>query len=178
MIFAPYILLAFAGLLSLVSASPSRSHHRRGVGSKYLNDKRVISAFLTAHNDVRAAHGAADLTWSYTLAAKADIWASDCVWAHTNGVLLDTPYGENMVAAPGHLSIQAAVDAFTQDEFQYKPSKPTYNHWTQVVWKDTTEVGCAVSQCNNIFDDLATYYVCFYNPPGNVVGQALANVQI
>jgi hypothetical protein len=34
-------------------------------------------------------------------------------------------------------------------------------------------LGCAFSLCNNIFEAAtAWYYVCLYNPAGNVVGQA------
>ncbi|KAJ7591670.1 CAP domain-containing protein [Mycena floridula] len=178
MLFASYTLLALAGFFSFVSAGRSRMH-RRGVGSQYIHNKQVIAAFLDAHNEIRQAHDAVDLTWSDTLAEKADLWASNCVWSNTNGVLLNEPYGENMVAASGHISIEQAVNAFTQDENQYNPNKPVYNHFTQVVWKSTTEVGCAVSQCSNIFQDsnAATYIVCLYNPPGNIIGQTSDNVQ-
>ena len=47
-------------------------------------------------------------------------------------------------------------------------------HWTQVVWKGTTQVGCAVATCNNIFPAKygpAKYYVCEYYPQGNIIGQ-------
>jgi hypothetical protein len=36
----------------------------------------------------------------------------------------------------------------------YDPKNPTYSHFTQVVWKATTELGCSLYICNNnnIFD--------------------------
>jgi len=40
-------------------------------------------------------------------------------------------------------------------------------HYTQVVWKDTKEVGCAAYQC----DDDSQVWVCQYTPAGNYIGQ-------
>jgi hypothetical protein len=34
----------------------------------------------------------------------------------------------------------------------YDPKNPTYSHFKQVVWKSTTQVGCAVATCSGIFD--------------------------
>jgi len=76
---------------------------------------------------------------------------------------------------------------------QYDPKNPVYSHFTQVVWKSTTQVGCAVAKCSGIFDakygvcptvpspgvktdylfdrQPAQFYVCEYSPPGNVIGE-------
>ncbi|KAF8165568.1 CAP domain-containing protein [Crassisporium funariophilum] len=136
---------------------------------------RQIDAFLDAHNTVRALHNATDLTWSNALATRAEFWADHCEFKHTNGQLSNQLYGENIVAGTGNFSITAAVATFVQDQDKYDPANPSFLHFTQVVWKSTTELGCAVSQCDGIFDPLlgkASLYVCLYNPVGNVVGQA------
>ena len=39
-------------------------------------------------------------------------------------------------------------------------------HYTQIVWSNSTEVGCGMVTCDG-FD----IWVCQYNPAGNVVGQ-------
>jgi len=138
-------------------------------------------AFLVAHNIIRAEHNATALQWSTNLAQKAASWADQCQFKHTNGVLSDELYGENIVAGTGLFPITSALATFVQDQGQYDPVNPTYLHFTQVVWKSTTELGCAVSQCNGIFDKSlgsASLYVCLYSPVGNVIGQAPENVQV
>ena len=44
-------------------------------------------------------------------------------------------------------------------------------HYTQVIWRNTKQVGCGYAQCidkNGFTDEI---WVCNYNPPGNFVGQ-------
>lgn len=57
---------------------------------------------------------------------------------------------------------------------KYDASSPSASDFTQMIWKSTTEVGCAVAECSDIFSPsfgVARYYVCEYFPAGNVVGQ-------
>jgi hypothetical protein len=44
-------------------------------------------------------------------------------------------------------------------------------HFTQVVWRQTTQLGCGVSTCRGM-----DIWVCEYDPPGNVQGQYRQNV--
>jgi pathogenesis-related protein 1 len=139
--------------------------------------------FVVAHNAIRAAHVAPPLSWSDDLAAKAASWVDQCHFRHTGGVLSDTPYGELHVAATGNFSVVDAVQTFVQDESDYNPRHPTLNHFTQVVWSSTTQLGCARATCQDLFGSGpkrpqpdATYYVCLYDPPGNVAGDAPENV--
>ncbi|GAW08618.1 CAP domain-containing protein [Lentinula edodes] len=141
-----------------------------------------ITQYLAAHNTIRAVHDAPLLIWSDDLAIGAQAWANACNFKHSDGVLSELPYGENMAAATGDFGINAAVESFMSDEDSYDPSSPTFSDFTQIVWKNTTTVGCAYNtQCGNIFpssSSMATLHVCLYNPPGNVVGEADENVQV
>lgn len=60
----------------------------------------------------------------------------------------------------------------TRDVGDYNPGNPKPSHFTQVVWKSTQRVGCAVTTCGGIFgpNSKAQYHVCEYFPAGNVIG--------
>lgn len=63
----------------------------------------------------------------------------------------------------------------------YYPSTAT-GHFTQLVWKNTTQVGCSRKECNagqqgGHGDAPGWYVVCEYAPAGNVIGAFVDNVQ-
>jgi len=128
-------------------------------------------AYLNGHNTVRAQHGAVALTWDDTLAAAAQKWANNCKFQHSGGSL--GPYGENLAAGTGDFTIAQGLNAWASEPYTGQPS-----HFTQMVWKATTKVGCAVQSCTGILgSDPAQFYVCEYSPQGNVIGQFDQNVQ-
>ncbi len=47
------------------------------------------------------------------------------------------------------------------------PQGASCDHYTQIVWAETTDVGCGMSVCEN----KGQIWVCEYYPAGNVVGQ-------
>ncbi|CAE6415913.1 unnamed protein product [Rhizoctonia solani] len=137
-----------------------------------------IDAYLKGHNDIRAQHGASPLTWATDLAAAAAKWAENCVWEHSQGKV--GAFGENLAAGTG-LGAAAAVKMWTDEASEYNPASPQYSHFTQVVWKATTEVGCAVRSCNGLlsgYSGAVNFHVCEYRKPGNVIGQFAENVQV
>ncbi|KIK04705.1 hypothetical protein K443DRAFT_130699 [Laccaria amethystina LaAM-08-1] len=172
-----YIFISFGFLPHFFASAAPRPRFTKhsALARGLVSDSADITAFLAEHNTVRAAHNAPPLTWSGELALKAAIWANMCQFKHSDGLLSYKPYGENIVAATGDFSIPAAMGTFVQDAADHNPANPTYTHFTQVIWKSTTQLGCAVSKCDSIFDrsfGKATLYVCLYNPAGNVVGDA------
>ena len=76
--------LILASLLAGVSAMPTGELDSRATSAE-------ITQWLKAHNDERAAHGAAALTWNQALADKAADWANGCVFEHSNA-------GQNLAA--------------------------------------------------------------------------------
>lgn len=80
----------------------------------------------------------------------------------------------------------AAINAWAIEDKYYHYSPTTgfsekTGHFTQLVWKATTDVGCSVTDCSASNDGNGTqgykkgdaqgwFLVCEYWPPGNVVG--------
>lgn len=70
--------------------------------------------------------------------------------------------------------MSASVDAWGSEREKYNFKKPGFSketgHFTQLVWSNTTSVGCGRVNCNGENGTPGWYVVCEYYPPGNVVG--------
>ncbi|AET40702.1 CAP domain-containing protein Ecym_6326 [Eremothecium cymbalariae DBVPG len=137
-------------------------------------DQNFASQVLNLHNDYRRQHEASMLTWNDTLYKKAQEYANNAVVC--NGTLIHSkyPYGENL--ALGYNS-SAAIAAWYDENKIYNYNQPGFSrstgHFTQMVWKNTTSIGCAYIICGEYYGQ---YTICEYDPPGNVEGQYADNV--
>ncbi|GLJ27171.1 hypothetical protein SUGI_0532650 [Cryptomeria japonica] len=132
---------------------------------------KVVEAFLVPHNEARKEVGVPPLSWSPKLTTYARNYArerrGDCLLQHSEG----SPYGENIFWGSGrHWTPQQAVKAWVDEKKWYIYSNntctgPDCSHYTQIVWRTTTSVGCAVIKCNS--GD--TFMTCNYDPPGNYI---------
>lgn len=143
---------------------------------------------VAAHNRWRKTVGAPPLKYSPELAASAQEWANHlkesnhCQMQHSKP---DGQYGENLFWASamewsdGRRELQkvgpkTVVDDWGKErtDYNYKNNScakgKMCGHYTQLVWKSTTTVGCAVALCK---DTLEQVWVCQYQPPGNWVGK-------
>ena len=133
-------------------------------------EKKMI---LERHEFWRADVGLGPLEWSDEMAVLADDWAKklakNCGFKHRP----NNNYGENLFyGTAGYYTAADAVNAWGEEKADYnyaknkcKPNKMC-GHYTQIVWKTTTKVGCAKSICNG-----NVIWVCNYDPPGNWVGE-------
>ncbi len=121
---------------------------------------------IETHNAFRAKHHAPALQWDNELANYAYRHASQCNFAHTHG-----PYGENLAA--GYATPEDALTAWYNEQQYYSYSNPHFSmstgHFTQLVWKSTTKVGCALVPCNGSRGTPGQYIVCEYSPAGNMI---------
>ncbi len=129
-----------------------------------------ISRWLDSHNQYRSQHQVDPVSWSTEVAASAQAYADTCPTGHSQ-----SGYGENL--AWGYPSIESVVTAWYDEETDYDYNDPGFSsgtgHFTQVVWKGTTEIGCALTtDCPS----WSRTWVCQYNPPGNYIGQFAENV--
>jgi hypothetical protein len=83
-------------------------------------------------------------------------------------------YGENL--AQGYATPTLAIDSWADEESDYNYEKRKFSievgHFTQLVWKNTTSVGCGAADC----DSAGWLLICEYWPPGNVIGEFGRNV--
>ncbi|MEM6791894.1 MAG: CAP domain-containing protein [Myxococcota bacterium] len=142
-----------------------------------------LEGILAAHNDARAAHGQAPLTWDDDLEAIAAAWGAACTddeppagLIDHNGGRSDTYpeyVGENIYASSAATSGPAAVTAWMSEEADYdydaNSCQGVCGHYTQVVWAETTKVGCAIANCPSL--QFGWGVVCNYAPGGNVGGR-------
>ncbi|KID74505.1 Protein PRY2 [Metarhizium brunneum] len=116
---------------------------------------------LAAHNFFRSQHGVDDLKWSDALASKAQNWANDCKYQHSNGG------GENLAVNSAAGDWGSFVNMWGSERKKYNFDNGGFSkdtgHFTQVVWKGTENVGCGQKSCSG----LGVYVVCNYDPPGN-----------
>jgi pathogenesis-related protein 1 len=141
---------------------------------------------LEAHNQARASARPTPqpplppLRWSAEAAKVAASWAARCTFEHNPE---RGPFGENLAAAtPGAWTTPDAVMDWNSEAAHYDLARNSCargkvcGHYTQLVWRNTTHVGCAKQTCtkNSPFGrEFPTweFWVCNYAPPGNVVGE-------
>lgn len=158
-------LLASSASLLVGAVSPERSFQQR---------------LLSAHNIERAAVGVGPLTWNTRLAASAQAWADHLAatgrFQHAPDSTAD-PQGENLwEGTRGYYSIEDKVGAWSREKRYFRtgtfPANSTtgrvedVGHYTQLVWRDTREVGCAEARGGG-----EEVLVCRYASPGNWIGE-------
>lgn len=137
---------------------------------------------LAAHNRERLAAGIPALRWNNMLAVDAAAWARHLVkvghLVHYQEEPDDwDPQGENLWAGTkGYYGPEDMVGLWAAEKKHYKPGIFPANtrtgdledvgHYTQLMWRSTREVGCAVARGRE--DD---FLVCRYAEGGNVIGE-------
>jgi uncharacterized protein YkwD len=142
-------------------------------GTAAAQNSQLERDMIHFHNVVRARVGRSPLVWSPQLAARSQEWADALL---TSGRFAHHPnpiYGENLFEITGATAPPAqVVNAWASEsrDYNYNSNKCRANamcgHYTQIVWGDTKEVGCAVARAGR-----REVWVCNYNPPGNWIGQ-------
>ncbi|MCK5896367.1 MAG: SCP-like extracellular [Cocleimonas sp.] len=147
---------------------------------------------LSTHNAVRAQYDLTPLRWSPTLARYAQQWAThqatfkNCNMQHRphHKSPFKQQYGENLFwASPKRwsdgkterqfISISEVITSWANevDDYDYHSNTcktgEQCGHYTQIVWRETQAVGCAIAVC----PDKSQLWVCNYNPSGNYIGE-------
>ncbi len=137
---------------------------------------------LAAHNRERSAAGVPNLAWSPALADSARKWAEhlqrlDTIRHYSVDPADPDPEGENLWAGTrGHYAPEQMVGLWTSGKKHYRPGTfpavsrtgraEDIGHYTQVMWRSSTHVGCALAAARK--HDIL---VCRYTEGGNVIGE-------
>lgn len=145
-------------------------------------EQELAPRILAEHNRERAAVGAPPLRWDPTLASSAASYGPQLARL---GRLVHSP----RAGRPGQrenlardLSFRATPEAmvglwidekrhFTPGLFPAVSRTGQWKdvaHYTQMIWKGTTHVGCAVHR-----EGQWDYLICRYSPPGNADGKSV-----
>lgn len=153
-----------------------------GVGGQTMASSALsqqeISSLLAVHNQARAEVGVAPVSYSSSLAAYAQAWAdhlasSGCQMKHrpSSGPWAQI-YGENIAMISGASANAGQASRMWYDEKSAYHGQPvtmsnlmSIGHYTQMVWRGTTHVGCGKAVCANGY----VIFVCNYNPSGNTL---------
>ncbi|WP_297086863.1 CAP family protein [Thermoleptolyngbya sp. C42_A2020_037] len=143
------------------------------------SDEAFVDTMLASHNRYRTELNLPPLRWSDQLAQNAQGWADELAarggrrLEHSQG----TGEGENLwMGTSGYFSYDDMVTGWGDEKRYFRlgtfPNVSTTGNWadvghyTQIIWRNTTHVGCALSTAGG--NDIL---VCRYSPPGNYSGR-------
>lgn len=152
-----------------------------------------IDEILRIHTAARAEVNLSPLIWNCKMADFSQKWVDQGKSAkalkHSSTkerrkVILGSDLGENLAsAAPKTSPIATSGTTGWRDEKKHwdnakkicKAGK-VCGHYTQMVWRNTTEIGCGVNREASVlgakWQGNSAYLACTYNPGGNYPGEA------
>jgi hypothetical protein len=136
---------------------------------------------LAAHNRERAGAGLPALEWDSRLASDAAVWGRELAAAgmleHAEDEPGAEPQGENLwLGTRGHFEPEEMVGLWIEEKRHFRPGifpgvsrtgdLEDVGHYTQLMWRDTGRVGCALADGEDY-----EVLVCRYLAAGNVIDE-------
>ncbi|XP_077345135.1 allurin-like [Lithobates pipiens] len=145
--------------------------------------KEAQDEIVRCHNDLRRkvyppASDMRKMIWNDDAAKNAQDVADMCLQKHSHPSkrIIQEPFvttcGENLYFSSAKDPWKDAVDDWFSEnkEFIYghgaKTEDDVTGHYTQVVWSQTSLIGCGYQHCSNL--KYHNLYVCHYCPAGNM----------
>lgn len=183
------ILPVFVIGILMLSTFAATVNAQVAIGEASGADQQTIMAM---HKQERDAVKTPELVWSNSLAADAKTWLEKLIAGHNvESFLPSNPHdpvntglsctlgpacqGENLARAASFSTPnppEAPTVAQLVQGWINEPKDPfARNHYTQMVWKDTKEVGCATATIKGMtsygWPGVNVYLNCRYHPAGN-----------
>lgn len=168
------LLLPIAFILGAAAPASRPAVHQGG--------DAMAERMLASHNAARAVYGLRPMRWSPALARDAAAYAAEMaatgVFEHAEETGTEAnPQGENLwMGTRRAYSYEDMVGDWVAEKRWFRrgafpnisttPRWEDVGHYTQIIWHDTTEVGCALAD-----DGEWDYLVCRYARAGNWEGE-------
>ena len=147
----------------------------------YINESEGIfqNGMLKYHNKYRNMHGANNLNLTDELSEKATNYAKKLLESNSNFELnnfyKNQILGENILFSAKKKTEEEICNSWYDENNNYNYTKNTFqkdtNHFTQIIWSSTTEVGFGHYNIGEKY-----CYVALYYPQGNILGKFTENV--
>jgi uncharacterized protein YkwD len=148
------------------------------------DEPSAFAGTTEAHNVWRHRVGIDPLRWDDGIADHAQDWAdhlastNNCNLQHsTNGERANvagfSSLGQNLAGGSGGLGGVRSTNLWASERSEYdfgtaisNSNFNAFGHYTQIVWGNTTALGCGQATCGG-----STVVVCEYGTAGNFIGQ-------
>lgn len=171
---------AIACAIAIAAAFAGTATSRERGWVEQVGPGNFADRLLAAHNEERRRVGVPDLRWSQKLAAEAQAYARKL--AKRQALVHATRderggAGENLWAGnAGFYSAEEMVESMVAEKPDFRPGTfpdvsrtgqwRDVGHYTQLIWRETEELGCAVAPGGG-----HDWLVCRYWPAGNTFGK-------
>ncbi|PSN32010.1 hypothetical protein C0J52_18086 [Blattella germanica] len=144
-------------------------------------DENFTADFLKAHNEYRAKHGVNPLKLNQQISKYSEEWAKKLASLGRLEQHKDRKYGENTFSIAstdpnftinGRVPVDNWYKGVEHHIFGSEPSSLTSGNFSQIVWKDSEEIGVGIAKNKKG----QIFVVANYSPPGNIVGKFAENV--
>lgn len=156
--------------------------NERPAGAPPQDLSNLPARLLALHNRERSTAGVPALAWDSALAEAAAVYGAELArrgrLAHS-AAETRPGQGENLwMGTRGAYSLEEMVGSWAAEKSLFEPGTfPDVSenghwrdvaHYTQMIWRGTTRLGCAIRS-----SERADVLVCRYAPAGNVVSQTV-----
>ncbi|KAH8724176.1 CAP domain-containing protein [Phaeosphaeriaceae sp. PMI808] len=152
------------------------------------DDPNFISAVMRAHWYWRKLHCAQDLVWDPELASAARKDVEECTKKPSH----KRPGSNLSSVTPAPRTYEAwiefarsATHGWHEEETKYPYTNPSadgaWGHFTQMVWRNSSTIGCAVGHCNDTGEGAVEFpgrFYCYYYFFGNNVAEGQFRQQV